>query len=167
MDFVALLGRFTAAVEVADYDGFGEMFTEDGVYHDGFYGAFEGRAAIVDMLRDHFHGTGESYKWVMEEPVFLDPMGYARYIFSYDSTIPDCKGKHVVFEGMGQFSIENGQIAVVYLDGDVTIKRILFSAEAVTLEPANPAFSPTVIYKNDERHIQIAGPVIGVMRRYT
>jgi len=41
--FEALLGRFTAAV-----------FTDDGLYHDVFYGAFQGRAKIAEMLEEHF-----------------------------------------------------------------------------------------------------------------
>ncbi|MFP6584251.1 MAG: nuclear transport factor 2 family protein [Candidatus Hydrogenedentota bacterium] len=133
MDFEGLLEKFTTAVENADYDGFGELFAEDGVYHDGFYGAFEGRDAIMEMLRDHFHGTGESYKWVMEEPVYLEPMGYARYIFSYDSTIPDCKGKHVVFEGMSQFTIENGQISCYreIFDRGVPLTQLDFPTERI------------------------------------
>ena len=111
MDFQNLLKRFTHAVENADYEGFGALFIEDGVYHDGFYGAFEGRDAIIAMLRDHFYGTAKNFKWVMEDPAFAAPFGYARYIFSYDSTLPESEGHHVVFEGMAQFTLQDGKIA--------------------------------------------------------
>ena len=33
-------------------------FTPDGVYHDVFYGAFEGRDRIAEMIRDYFHRDG-------------------------------------------------------------------------------------------------------------
>jgi repressor LexA len=66
-----------------------------------------------------------------------------------------------------QDHIESGQIAVVYVDGEVTVKRVCISAEAVTLEPANSDFSPMVFQKDGGTTLDIAGPVVGVMRRYT
>jgi limonene-1,2-epoxide hydrolase len=133
MDFEDLLARFTRAVAEADFDGFGSLFAEDGVYHDGFYGAFEGRDAIIAMLKDHFWGTGESYKWVMEDPVFQDPLGYARYIFSYDSKLEGCEGKHVVFEGMSQFTIVDGKIACYreIFDKGIPLTQLDFPAERI------------------------------------
>ncbi|MEM7018388.1 MAG: nuclear transport factor 2 family protein, partial [Pseudomonadota bacterium] len=110
-DFEALTNRFTNAVETADFEGFGALFTEDGVYHDEFYGAFEGRDAVVDMLRNHFYGSAKNFKWVMEDAAYSEPFGYVRYIFSYDSILPGCEDLHVVFEGMSQFTIRDGQIA--------------------------------------------------------
>ena len=39
-----MLRAFCDAVEQRNGKAFAELFTEDGVYHDVFYGAFEGRA---------------------------------------------------------------------------------------------------------------------------
>lgn len=110
MDFNALLDDFTAAVESGDGQRLAALFTEDGVYHDGFYGAFEGRAAIAEMLELHFHGTAKDFRWVMTEPLCDGKTGYARYVFSYTSTIPGAEGKRVVFEGMSRFTLRDGAI---------------------------------------------------------
>ena len=34
---------------------FADLFCEDGVYHDVFYGAFAGRAKIAEMIDDWFY----------------------------------------------------------------------------------------------------------------
>jgi limonene-1,2-epoxide hydrolase len=55
--FPDLLTAFAAAVEENDGDGLASLFTEDGTYEDGFFGAHTGRSAIAVMLR-RFHETG-------------------------------------------------------------------------------------------------------------
>ena len=47
VDFEAVLGRFTAAVEAGDGHALASLFTPDGVYEDRFYGAKAGREAIA------------------------------------------------------------------------------------------------------------------------
>jgi len=133
MDFDAILKKFTATVEQADYEAFGNLFTEDGVYHDGFYGAFEGREAVVGMLREHFHGAAINYKWVMEEGVYQEPIGYARYIFSYDFKLEGDETQHVVFEGMSQFTIKDGRIACYreMFDKGIPLTQLNFPAERI------------------------------------
>ena len=54
MSFARILRDFAAAAEVGDGASFAALFTEDGVYHDAFYGPFSGRAAIADMLSGLF-----------------------------------------------------------------------------------------------------------------
>lgn len=110
MDFESLLNDFTAAVENGDGQGLAGLFCEDGVYHDGFYGPSRGRAAIADMLETHFHGHAKDFRWRMRDPVCDGTLGYARYVFSYTSTMPDSEGKRVVFEGMSRFELEDGKI---------------------------------------------------------
>ena len=44
MEVTALLRAFCDAVERRDGRSFASLFSEDGVYHDAFYGAFAGRA---------------------------------------------------------------------------------------------------------------------------
>jgi uncharacterized protein (TIGR02246 family) len=52
MNISALLRAFCEAVEQRNGAGFADLFTEDGVYHDVFYGAFTGRAKIAEMIDD-------------------------------------------------------------------------------------------------------------------
>jgi limonene-1,2-epoxide hydrolase len=133
MSFETLLKKFTDAVETADYEGFGELFAEDGVYHDGFYGAFEGREAVVGMLKEHFHGSAKNFKWVMEEAVYNEPFGYARYIFSYDFILEGAETQHVVFEGMSQFTVRDGQIECYreVFDKGIPLTQLKFPPERI------------------------------------
>lgn len=112
-DFSEMLNRFTAAVEQADGGALAALFTPDGAYHDTFYGAFQGRDAIADMLENRFWGDAETFLWDMFEPVYDDNrnLGYARWMFSYSSTMADSAGKRVAFDGMSQFSVNQGLIA--------------------------------------------------------
>lgn len=112
-DFAEMLDRFTAAVEQGNGDALAGLFTPDGVYHDTFYGAFQGRDAIADMLENRFWGDAEAFLWDMFEPVYDESrsLGYARWVFSYASTMEDSAGKRVAFDGMSQFSMDRGLIA--------------------------------------------------------
>lgn len=110
MSFQALLARFVAAVEAGDGAALGRLFTADGVYHDTFYGEFEGPAAIQDMLENHFWRDAEAFRWDMHEPVEAGGVGYANWSFSYASRLPGVEGKRVVFKGMSRFRLEGDLI---------------------------------------------------------
>ena len=106
MDFGNVLSRFTAAVEAGDGRALAALFTPDGVYEDRFYGAKAGREAIADMLEKEFWGHAEGFRWRMFEPVCDGTFGYARYLFSYVSTLPGVEGRNVVFDGFSQFQFD-------------------------------------------------------------
>ena len=110
IDFPDLLSRFARAVAANDGAGFSGLFTEDGVYDDGFFGKYRGRKAIADMLQ-HFHDTGSNYRWDFFDPLSDGRTGYARYRFSYASAMPGAEGKPVVFEGIAFFQFRDGLIA--------------------------------------------------------
>ena len=109
-DFTDLLSRFAAAVAANDGATFAALFTEDGVYDDGFFGEYKGRNAIIEMLQ-HFHDTGSNYRWDFFDALSDGRTGYARYRFSYASGMPDAEGKPVVFEGIAHFVFRDGAIA--------------------------------------------------------
>jgi uncharacterized protein (TIGR02246 family) len=110
MDTTALLKKFCSAVERRDGKGFAELFTEDGVYHDVFYGAFKGRAKIAEMIDDWFHRTARDFRWDMFRPLSDGKTLYAYYTFSYVSTLPEAKGQRVGFEGVSMMSLRDGKI---------------------------------------------------------
>ena len=58
--FTALLTTFADAVQANHGQRLAMLFTEDGVYEDGFFGPHTGRAEIAAMLQ-RFHDTGSSY----------------------------------------------------------------------------------------------------------
>jgi len=110
LDFPALLQRFAAAVVANDGAGLAAMFTEDGVYEDGFFGVNQGPAAIARMLAK-FHETGRDYRWDFFDPLSNGRIGYARWRFSYASKMPGAEGRPVVFEGMSLFEFRGERIA--------------------------------------------------------
>lgn len=110
MDFDALLERFAAAAEAGDGSALAALFTADGVYHDGFYGAFEGREAIRTMLEERFHRDARDFKWELFEPLSSADLAYVRYRFSFTSKLAEAAGRRVVFEGMSCVHLEGGLI---------------------------------------------------------
>ena len=108
--FKDVVATFTNAVESNDGEVLAALFAEDGVYSDGFYGDFVGQKAIATMLRDHFWGHAEGFRWEMSNLVSDGKNGYARYLFSYKSTMPEAVGKRVIFDGIAHFLFENGLI---------------------------------------------------------
>jgi ketosteroid isomerase-like protein len=111
MDTPALLRAFCEAVERRDCKAFAALFAEDGVYHDVFYGTFTGRAAIADMIDDCFYRTATDFRWDMHDPVSDGRTLYARYTFSYRSTLPEAKAARVMFEGVAIMTLRGNLIA--------------------------------------------------------
>lgn len=111
METSALLKAFCASVEGRDGKAFADLFTEDGVYHDVFYGDFKGRVRIAEMIDDWFYRTAHEFRWEMHRPVSDGRMLYAYYTFSYVSKLPEAKGKRVGFEGVSMMTLKDGKIA--------------------------------------------------------
>lgn len=110
MESSAFLKKFCSAVERHDGKALAELFAEDGVYHDVFYGAFKGRARITEML-DLFHRTARDFRWEMFRPVSDGKTLYAYYTFSYVSLLPEAKGRRVGFDGVAMMRLRDGKIA--------------------------------------------------------
>lgn len=110
--FTALIGRMTQAICAGDVDAAAACFTTDGVYHDGFYGEFKGRTAIIDMLHKHFYADASDFAWSLSDAVSDGRIGYASYLFSYTAKLKGAEGRRISFAGMSK----------VQLDGDL-IKR--------------------------------------------
>jgi len=111
MDLAAMLRTFCDAVEQHNGKALAGLFTEDGIYHDVFYGAFEGRAKIAEMVDDWFYRTATDFRWDMHEPVSDGKTLYARYSFSYRSTLPEANGARVIFDGVAIMTLRDGLIA--------------------------------------------------------
>ena len=111
MPLASLLGNFAAAVENADGRGLAACFTEDGVYHDTFYGEFAGRDAVADMLENRFWRDAEAFRWDFESICDAGELAYASWLFSYTSKLKGAEGKRVVFEGMCRMRLRDGLLA--------------------------------------------------------
>jgi ketosteroid isomerase-like protein len=111
MNTTAMLRAFCEAVEQRNGAAFADLFTEDGIYHDVFYGAFAGRARIAAMIDDWFYRTASDFRWNMHGPVSDGTTLYARYTFSYRSMLPEAKGARAMFEGVAIMTLRAGKIA--------------------------------------------------------
>ena len=111
MNISAMLRAFCDAVEQRNGKAFANLFTEDGVYHDVFYGAFAGRDKIAAMIDDWFYRTATDFRWDMHAPVSDGETLYARYTFSYRSTLPEAKGARAMFEGVAIMRLRDDRIA--------------------------------------------------------
>jgi limonene-1,2-epoxide hydrolase len=111
LDPADLLHAFCSAVEREDGAELAALFTEEGVYHDVFYGSFAGRERIAAMIRDWFCRDATDFRWDMFQPVFDGSTLYARYVFSFRSKLPEAAGRRAVFEGVSILIIRNGLIA--------------------------------------------------------
>ncbi|MFV0280246.1 MAG: nuclear transport factor 2 family protein [Rhodoblastus sp.] len=111
LDAAAMLDTFCRAVERREGRKLAALFTEDGVYHDVFYGAFAGRPAIAKLVDDNFYRTARDFRWDMHDPVSDGKTLYARYSFSYVSTLPEAAGKRVGFAGVAIMSLRENMIA--------------------------------------------------------
>ena len=65
-----------------------------------------------------------------------------------------------------QSAVENGEIAVVLMDDEATVKRVYRDEGALRLQPSNPAMRPIIVGR-DERRITIVGKVVGIYRKVT
>jgi len=111
MEPAVTLRSFCNAVEAGNGAAFARLFTEDGVYHDVFYGSFAGRERIAAMLDKRFHRDAEEFRWDMHQPVFDGTTLYARYLFSFRSKLPGAQGRRAMFEGVSIMTIRDGLIA--------------------------------------------------------
>lgn len=110
MDVSALLKQFCTAVERHDGKALAALFAEDGVYHDAFYGPFQGRAKIAELIDVWFYRTAKDFRWDMFRPVSDGKMLYAYYTFSYVSILPEAQGKRVGFDGVAMMQLRDGLI---------------------------------------------------------
>ena len=60
---------------------------------------------------------------------------------------------------------EPGEVVVVVIDGDATLKRFVKEGGAIKLRAENPAYRDIVLDPGSS--IQVAGKLVGVIRKYT
>lgn len=108
--FSDLINTMTGAIVAADADTMAACFTPHGVYHDVFYGPFRG-PELKTLVLERFHRDGTNFRWDIHDPVAESSLGYARYVFSYDSRLSQFAGQRVVFEGVAICKLEDGLIS--------------------------------------------------------
>ncbi len=62
-------------------------------------------------------------------------------------------------------TVRDGEIAVVMVDGESTVKRFYRETDRIRLQPANDAMEPIYVEASEFREVDIIGQVVGVYRR--
>jgi len=109
MTFKTLIQKMTQAAVRGDGLGVAACFCENGIYHDVFYGEFRG-SAIINLIEGHFHRDGKDFQWDLYDAIEQNGIGYARYVFSYASKLPEAKDRRATFEGVAICRLESGRI---------------------------------------------------------
>lgn len=66
-----------------------------------------------------------------------------------------------------QPTVKNGEIAAVIWGGEATLKRFYRYPEMIILQPANPAYQPTLIPRSQARGLKIVGRLLLVITDVT
>ena len=92
------------------------------------------------MLTEHFHGAAKDFRWQMLDPVCDGATGYARWLFSYTSTLPGAEGRRCVFKGMSRFELRDGLIAryTEVFDRGLALAQLDFPPERIARHPVRP-----------------------------
>ncbi len=64
-----------------------------------------------------------------------------------------------------QPAVENGEIAVILIDGEATVKRVYDKGDSLVLRPENEAYSDMVYKKDGKNRISVLGKVVFVKGR--
>jgi uncharacterized protein (TIGR02246 family) len=109
-EFHRLIDQMAQAIARGDAAAATACFTPDGTYHDGFYGEFAGRAAIADMVTNHFHVNAKDLVWAVKDAIADGALGYASYDFAYTSKMPGSEARRVTFSGISRCRLRDGLI---------------------------------------------------------
>ncbi len=103
--------------------------------------------------------------------VVVDSMllGDGRKVFAL-KVVGDSMIEDGIFDGDYIFvkkrdSADPGDIVVVIIENEATVKRFYPEGDKIRLQPANARLSPIYVHKRDFKSIQIIGIVVGVYRK--
>ena len=107
---------------------------------------------------------------------YIDDYIYVDSTFTGDNRGFHCKGDSMtgigIFDGdtaivRMQETIENGELAVVVINGDEgTLKRVRLQSCVIVLESVNAAYPPRIIAGAEMDNVKIVGKVIEIRRTF-
>jgi len=106
-----MLREFCSAVEQREGQRVAQLFCEDGVYYDVFYGPFAGRQRIAEMINELFYKDAEDFRWDMVDPVFDGQTLYTRLLFSFRSLLPEAQRARAMLEVVSIMKMRGSLIA--------------------------------------------------------
>ena len=131
---MSIVRAFEQAFNRQDVNALLDCFTETASYHDTFFGAHTGRAALRAMFERMFR-EGREYAWTMETVLEQRELAAAEWTFSYVVTeaIPRSAGRKVRFPGMSVFELRDGKITAYreYFDKGAALLQLGFRPESL------------------------------------
>ena len=131
---MSVVRDFERAFNRQDVSALLDCFIESGRYHDNFFGAHAGRAALSAMFARMFR-EGRDYRWTMDTVVETAARAAAEWTFSYVVTeaIPRSAGRAVRFRGMSLFELDHGKIRAYreYFDTGAALLQLGFTPESL------------------------------------
>jgi len=131
---MSIVRAFEQAFNRQDVNALLDCFTETASYHDTFFGAHTGRAALRAMFERMFR-EGREYAWTMETVLEQRELAAAEWTFSYVVTdaIPRSAGRKVRFPGMSVFELRDAKITAYreYFDKGAALLQLGFKAESL------------------------------------
>lgn len=109
-DIKSMLDAICRAAAQYDGDAIVAFFAPDAVYHDAFYGEFKGRSNIAELYKVLLRKHTSNFTWEMFDPVSDGKNLYARYLISYNSTLPEANNARALMEGVAVATLEAGLI---------------------------------------------------------
>lgn len=64
-----------------------------------------------------------------------------------------------------QPTVDSGQIAAVLVDGEATLKRVLFFPDHITLQAENPTFKPITLWEEQMQELHVLGLAVAFTSR--
>ena len=131
---MSIVRAFEQAFNRQDVNALLDCFTEDGSYHDNFFGPHAGRARLRAMFERMFH-EGRDYAWTMDSVVESPARAAAEWTFSYvvADTIPRSAGRKIRFRGMSLFEVRDGKIQAYreYFDVGAALLQLGFKPDSL------------------------------------
>ena len=132
---------------------------------------FQGRGIAVPILGRVAAGEPILAEEHAEGSVVVDSvlLGDGRKVFALkvvgDSMIDDgiLNGDYIFVRKRSH--ADPGDIVVVIIENEATVKRFYPEGDTIRLQPANPSLRPIYINRKDFKEIQIVGVVVGIYRR--
>jgi DNA polymerase V len=115
------------------------------------------RAGFPSPAEDFMEPTLDLNRYVIKNPASTF---YARIVGDSMEGAGISDGDIVVIDK--SLEPKNGNIAVCFIDGEFTLKRILLDKDHLWLQPANPKFKPIEI--TEENHFVVWGIVTYIIK---
>ncbi|MDR3259130.1 MAG: XRE family transcriptional regulator [Fusobacteriaceae bacterium] len=65
-----------------------------------------------------------------------------------------------------QDSLNNGDIALLIIENEITLKRIFYEKDKIILTSENPNYNPIIFEKNQSINLKIIGKIISVLHKF-